>query len=102
MPYTPDQIREIGEMHAEWLERESALRGGCEPHAKAAIVEGDLLVVHVDLVVGLSLPEALQDLRQILPKKVDQIPALERAILCHQEHDDQGRLGGLGEVFGDR
>ena len=25
MPYTPDQIREIGEMHAEWLERESAL-----------------------------------------------------------------------------
>lgn len=25
MPYTPDQIREIGEMHDEWLERESAL-----------------------------------------------------------------------------
>jgi len=25
MPYTPDQIWEIGEMHAEWLERESAL-----------------------------------------------------------------------------
>lgn len=25
MPYTPDQIREIGEMHEEWLERESAL-----------------------------------------------------------------------------
>lgn len=30
---------------------------------------------------------------------MDQIPALERAVLRHQEHDDKRRLRILGEVF---
>lgn len=31
----------------------------CKPHTTAAIIEGDLLVVHIDFVVGLGLPKAL-------------------------------------------